>query len=350
ISTIYLPFVSAGNTQFLYWSIGLITSILFFLSVLAHEMAHSFVARRAGIGIKEVTLYVFGGLAHLEREPENAIDEFKIAIAGPTASFLVAALFYLLSLALTAIDSAGAVSNTFSKAFLHIGYVNFLLACFNMLPGFPMDGGRVLRAVIWYKKKDFNQATKVSFRTGFAIAITMILVGLYISIVDLDRLTGLWSVITGVMLIKLLQNALPQHIVGKTEQFRKPSPSILLNLETSGKKASDLMRKEFVSFQPSESIESFLRKLPQVEEQKVFPVVSSRRLHGFVSRELQTPSPQTISSIMNPVSTEQFVESDAQENECRRKLSNNGLGAIVVIDRDGYVVGFITNSDLSRKY
>src|SRR5205814_2130449 len=127
ISKIYLPSMIPGMSQTAYWPLGIGTVLLLFISILAHELAHSLVARREGIGISGISLYIFGGLSHLEREPETPLSEFKIAAAGPAASLLLAILFYSL---------AG-----ISKAFLHLGAVNLLLACFNLLPGFPLDGG-----------------------------------------------------------------------------------------------------------------------------------------------------------------------------------------------------------------
>ena len=153
------------------WSIALITSLLFFGSVVFHELAHSIVAQRYNIKVLSITLFLFGGLARIGREPSKPIQEFNIAIAGPIASGFLAAVFYGLAL-MAPSEILGAASGLLFQT-------NAALALFNLLPGFPLDGGRIFRAIVWGATKDFGRATRVAGTSGKLIAYVMIALGIY---------------------------------------------------------------------------------------------------------------------------------------------------------------------------
>jgi Zn-dependent protease len=174
-----------------YVSIGLLTSVLFFVSVLIHELAHSVVAIAWGIPVKSITLFIFGGVANIGREPERPLAEFLIAMAGPIASLLLALGFGVLWLAgellnLTPLAGLG----------LYLGTINLWLALFNMIPGFPLDGGRVFRSVVWAWTGDMNRATRWAATAGRAIAVLMIIAG-GIMIVTGNWSSGLWLAFIG---------------------------------------------------------------------------------------------------------------------------------------------------------
>src|SRR5713101_7330836 len=157
-------------TSVQHWSVGVATSLLFFASVLFHELSHSMVARIYKIRVISITLFVFGGVARIGREPAKAIQEFNIAIAGPLASFLLGGIFYSLTLIFPYSQMIGALATW-------LGFINVRLALFNLLPGFPLDGGRVFRAIVWGMTKDFSRATKVAGRSGKVVAYGMIALG-----------------------------------------------------------------------------------------------------------------------------------------------------------------------------
>src|SRR5260221_2827142 len=152
-----------------HWAVGIATSLLFFASVLFHELAHSMVARIYKIRVLSITLFVFGGVARIGREPAKAIQEFNIAIAGPLASLFLAGMFGLI-LKFPHGEMVGALAN-------YLAQTNFWLAVFNLLPGFPLDGGRIFRAVIWGTTKDFSRATKMAGASGRFVAYGIIAVG-----------------------------------------------------------------------------------------------------------------------------------------------------------------------------
>jgi Zn-dependent protease len=153
------------------WGLGILTSLLFFASVVFHELSHSVVAQHYKIKVLSITLFLFGGLARIGREPEKAIQEFNIAIAGPIASGLLAALFYGLRLAVPRREMEAVVDPLFLS--------NAMLAGFNLLPGFPLDGGRIFRSMMWGATKDFGRATRIAAASGKLIAYLMIGLGIF---------------------------------------------------------------------------------------------------------------------------------------------------------------------------
>jgi Zn-dependent protease len=175
--------------------LGLITSALFFASVLAHELGHSWLAIRDGIPVRGITLFIFGGVAQIEREPRSPLSEFRIAIAGPLVSLSLAALFGVMFVLDRQIPLLAAPSEYLMR-------INFILALFNLIPGFPLDGGRVLRAIVWAVNKDLRKATRVASISGQVIAYGFIGYGI-LRLFMSDFSGGLWMVFIG----WFLQNA-----------------------------------------------------------------------------------------------------------------------------------------------
>jgi Zn-dependent protease len=173
----YPDWSSAG-----YVSMGLLTSLLFFASVVIHELAHSVVALAWGIPVKSITLFIFGGVASIGREPDRPLSEFLIALAGPASSMLLAVGFGLLWLAGEVVGVAA-----LSGLGFYLATINLFLALFNMVPGFPLDGGRVFRSLVWAWTGNMNRATRWAANTGRAIAVLMIVGG------GVLFLTGNWS-------------------------------------------------------------------------------------------------------------------------------------------------------------
>src|SRR5260370_35946498 len=185
------------NTQ--HWTVGVLTSLLFFASVLFHELSHSVVAQHYKIRVVSITLFLFGGLARIEREPSKAIQEFNIAIAGPLASGFLAVGFFGLTLLFPYSQTVGALATW-------LWQTNFALAVFNLLPGFPLDGGRIFRAVVWGATKNFDKATRVAGASGKIIAYAMILLGAYGVINGVYR-QGLWLAFIGWLILNAAQES-----------------------------------------------------------------------------------------------------------------------------------------------
>jgi Zn-dependent protease len=173
------------------WAAGVTTTLLFFVSVLLHELSHAVVAQRFGMAVPSITLFVFGGVSTLGGEMKTAGQEFRVAIAGPLMSWALAIVFGVIWLLTRSVEAAA--------IFGYLAWINAVLGAFNLLPGFPLDGGRVFRSIVWARSKDLLQATRVASRVGTIIAYGMITVGL-INIFAFGLVGGLWYVLIGLFL------------------------------------------------------------------------------------------------------------------------------------------------------
>jgi Zn-dependent protease/predicted transcriptional regulator len=221
------------------WSVAVFTSFLFFASLLFHELAHSVVAQHYKIRVLSITLFIFGGVASIERDPSKAIQEFNIAIAGPLSSGLLAGLFYGLFLLFPSNETVATLS-------VCLATTNGWLAVFNLLPGFPLDGGRIFRAIIWGATGNFSKATRVAGGSGRLIAYAMILLGGFYVLKGLAVpslvVPGLWSVFVGFFLLNAAQESVAQAAIRET---------------LSGLRAADVMSHEVPTVGRAISLEDY---------------------------------------------------------------------------------------------
>jgi Zn-dependent protease/predicted transcriptional regulator len=196
-------------TSVQHWAVGIATSLLFFASVLFHELSHSVVARAYKIPVVSITLFVFGGVARIGREPSKAIQEFNIAIAGPIASLFLAGAFFGLTQLFSYRTMPGALATWLSET-------NLTLALFNLVPGFPLDGGRIFRAIVWGATKDFTRATKVAAGSGKLIAYAMIMLGAWYALSQSQWQSGLWLAFIGWFLLNAAQESVAQIAIRET--------------------------------------------------------------------------------------------------------------------------------------
>jgi Zn-dependent protease/CBS domain-containing protein len=186
-----------------YWIVAFISALLLFGCVLVHELAHALVAQASGLTVRNITLFIFGGVAHVEEDMKRPGVEFRVAIAGPLASFLLAGVAFLLVLPLR---GSGASAEA---ALDYLAVANFLLGAFNLLPGFPLDGGRVLRSIIWKATGNFKKSTRIASSVGQAFAYVFILLGI-IGFFTGNFFNGLWVVFIGWFLLSAAQTASTQ--------------------------------------------------------------------------------------------------------------------------------------------
>jgi Zn-dependent protease/CBS domain-containing protein len=186
LSGSYLPSVYPSWTAAEYWIVGLITALLFFCSVLVHELSHSFVARARGIPVQSITLFLFGGVSALTSEPRGPGEEFAISIVGPLTSFALGGLAFLVGLGTRdlSFSAIAAVAG-------YLAYINVAVGVFNLVPGFPLDGGRVLRAILWRVTGSMPTATRIAARVGQGVAVLIGLVGVWLTLQS-DLLSGIW--------------------------------------------------------------------------------------------------------------------------------------------------------------
>jgi Zn-dependent protease/predicted transcriptional regulator len=246
---------SAGQ----HWGVGIATSVLFFASVVFHELAHSVVARAYKIPVISITLFIFGGLARIGREPSKAIQEFNIAIAGPIASLVLCAAFWGITLASPESAMPGAVGLSLSKT-------NLVLALFNLLPGFPLDGGRIFRAIVWGITKDFARATRIAAGSGKLIAYAMIMFGAWYALIKGQWEYGLWLVI-GWFMLNAAQESVAQIEVKET---------------LTGLRAADVMSQEVPTIARDISLEDYGLEALRTGR-RCHLVVSDDRLVGMMN-------------------------------------------------------------------
>lgn len=260
LATGYFPAEYPEIPRAAYWLLGVVTSILFFASVVVHELAHSIVALRHGILVREISLFIFGGVAQIGEEPKSARDEFRIAIAGPLASLSLALVFGILYLADRPVSYLAAPS-------LWLMRINLMLAFFNLIPGFPLDGGRVLRAAVWSWTKSYYRGTQVAAHAGQLVAFGFIGIGLLVVLTG-SFFNGIWLVFIG----WFLQNA-------------AASSYAQANLQHSlrGVKVEQLMSRECIRVPADMSIAQLVEDRVLGAGQRCFFVTDNGKLLGMLS-------------------------------------------------------------------
>ncbi len=315
-----LAFIDNGLTAFL---LGLFATLLFFGSILVHELAHAIAARLENVEVLEIILHPFGGLTRMRREPDTPRAEFRIAIAGPAASFLLAIVFGGFSAVSHWIES-----DALTRVFLLLLFGNMMLAIFNLFPGYPLDGGRVLRSLLWRRGKDLNEATVLTGRFGQIIALVLIIFGLFAAIVKGDFLTGFWTILVGFFLLDSASDIIRQ--VNDLEKLM----------------VEDVMQLP-ISVAPEKTVMQFVDTILPVHRRNIFLVAKDRQLYGVLMLEDLKKLPcedwkkTRILDVMRPVTTDYFVENDTSLTDANILMRENGIGALGVIDQRGNLVGFL---------
>ncbi len=315
------------------WLLGVITTLGLFLSVFGHELSHALMGRSEGIEIEEIVLHPFGGLARLRNEPDSPRAEFRIAVAGPAASFLFAVVGFL---AMFVAKFAG--SGTVTGVLFLISSGNLLLAVFNLFPGYPLDGGRVLRAILWHKTGDIVEATRMAGICGMLIAGILIIFGVYMAIAPNfhSYFMGLWSVLVGVFLFDAAYTVV-RHARGTDKQIVREAMSAPFSIE------------------PDMLISQMIDSVLPLHRQTAFPVAIERRLHGILSLEDLKSLPRErwrltrARDVMRPIAPRFFVEPTATLDYARELMKRNGIGSLAVVGKNGELVGFLQNGTLKRR-
>ena len=315
------------------WGLAVVTTVGLFLSVLGHELSHALMGRAEGIEIEEIVLHPFGGLARLRNEPESPRAEFRIAVAGPAASFLFAAISFVLMLPamMTGYTIAGGV-------LLLLCAGNLLLAIFNLFPGYPLDGGRVLRAILWSRTGDMKEATRLAGICGMLIAAILIIFGVYMAIAPTFRsyFMGFWSVLVGLFLFDAAYSVV-KHVRRKLRNV-----------------VSEAMSAPY-SIEPDLLISKLIDSVLPMHRQVAFPVAQNQRLHGMLSLEDLKTLPRErwhltrARDIMRPIAPRFFVEPNATLDYAQELMRRNGIGSVAVVGRTGELVGFLQTGKFKRK-
>lgn len=309
---------------------GCLTTLILFVSIFLHEYAHAVAARIEGVEVMEIVLHPFGGLARFRHEPDTPRAEFRIALAGPAASFLIALAFA----GLMAIANSLELKILVSLAFF-LALWNFLLAVFNLFPGYPLDGGRVLRAFLWRRGKDLNEATILTGKFGKIIAIVLIIFGVF-SIATGGFFTGFWTILVGIFLYDTANG-----IIKQVNEFENLSVEEAMQLP--------------VTIDPESSVLKFVDTILPLHRRTVFLVAENKQFYGVLMLEDMKKLPREdwqktkIRHVMRPVTPEYFVETHTTLTEAKTLMRENGIGSLGVINSHGELVGFLQRGRLRKR-
>lgn len=304
-------------------AVGLGTTLMFFASIFIHEFAHAVAARLEKLEVVEIVLHPFGGLTRFLHPPETPRAEFRIAIAGPAASFLLTLVF----LGLMAAANAAGMDILRGILFL-LALSNFLIAVFNLFPGYPLDGGRVLRAYLWKQGKDLTEATLLTGRCGQLIAGGLMLLGILFIVIYGEFFTGFWAVLAGLFLYDSAKS-----IIREIEAARATHVEDVMMLP--------------VAVDPDITIQRFVDHVLPMNRQTVFPVARDKNFFGMMLLEDLKGIDRSewhrtlIRDAMRAVTTDHFVETGTTIAEAKTLARSNGCNAVAIIDHEGRLVGFL---------
>jgi Zn-dependent protease len=319
-------------SQPLSWVMGIITSLLFFASVLAHELAHSLVGRVNGVPIKSITLFIFGGMAQMTREATKASAELKMAVAGPACSLAIGGFFGLVWFL-----SRGTIEPVAEMAGW-LAIINVALAAFNLIPGFPLDGGRVFRASMWYFSGNYQRSTQVATRVGQGIAYTFIAGGIAIMFLFGEWLSGLWLVFIGWFLQSTASMSYRQT------QWREA---------LSGLTASQMMTTDYITVPPDITINQLVHEHVLPKGHHFFLVTDGKRFKGMLTLQNIKSVPQSkwdttpVEKIMVPAERLKAVSPDQDGLSVVEQMDEKGLNQMPVAS-EGRIIGLVARDNLLR--
>jgi Zn-dependent protease len=327
LSSRYFPQVTPDLPFVSYWVSGVLAALLLFASVAFHELAHSYVAQKYKVSIESITLFIFGGVAQMKGDPPHPKAEFWIAIAGPLSSFFLSAVFFLLM-----ISTAGGTRALFA----YLAQINLILGVFNLIPGFPMDGGRVLRSAIWGKKKDYFYATQKASSIGRGIALFFIFFGLF-SIFTRGP-GGFWLIIVGWFLYGAAQASYQQSTLQET---------------LSGIKVKNIMVTDMKTLDPSLTIDKAVDEYFLRYGYGGFPVIDDGKFLGILTLKEVKNVPRedwgrvNVSAVFVPHDKKWEIPPDADVIKALELMIKEDKGRIVVTEKER-IIGLITRNGIAQ--
>ena len=317
-----------------YWLMGVAGAVGLFLSIIFHEIFHSLVARRFGIPMKGITLFIFGGVSEMGEEPASAKAEFLMAIVGPLSSIAVALACY--GIHIQGLRSGWPES--VDGVVQYLAYINGLLAVFNLLPAFPLDGGRALRAILWGLWKNLRWATRVSSAVGFGFGVLFILLGVFQFLTG-NVIGGIWLFLIGMY----LQSA-----------ARASYQQILIRKALEGEPVRRFMKTDPVTVSPSISIRQLVEDYIYKYHFQMFPVVKdSDKLVGCITAKELKEIPReewgqkTVGEVATKCSPGNTIEPQADAMQALSTMARTGSGRLMVIE-ENRLVGVITLKDMLK--
>jgi Zn-dependent protease len=311
-----------------YWIVGAATVILMFCSVVLHELGHSVVALRYRIPVRSITLFVFGGVAQIGAEPPSATAEFWIALAGPVTSFILSIFFWLIQPVIASFAPLLAIAK-------YLTYINLSLGLFNLIPGFPLDGGRVFRAVVWGMTKNLSRATQIAATLGRFIAYVFIFAGVW-QMFSGNFGNGLWIAFVG----WFLESA-------ASSQIQQRSTQDLL----AGHRVVDTMRRDYISVNPEDTLQKLVtehilgsgrRSLMVMQKAKVLGLLTLHNVKAIPPANWPTTR---AAQVMIPASQMKSIRPDAELRDALGEMDRDGVNQLPVM-LDDQMIGILGRDDV----
>lgn len=333
LATGYFPYQYEYLSSFQYWGLGILGAIGLFGSLILHELSHSLVARRFGIPMRGITLFIFGGVAHMEDEPPTPKSEFVMAIAGPLASLALAAVCYAAFQEGMATGWPDPVNGLLG----YLVFINLVLAMFNMVPAFPLDGGRVFRSALWAWKDDLRWATQLAAGVGTGFSILLMTWGGF-SILTGNLIGGFWYMLIGLFLYSAAERAYQQ---------------VLVNHALRGESLRRFMSSDPISVAPGVSVQTLVDDYLYRYLHDLFPVLEGANLLGCVTTKQVGAVPRTewpsktVADIMTACAAEKVIQADTDAHKALAQMNKARSSRLMVLDGDR-LVGMITLKDLLK--
>ncbi|OOG22777.1 site-2 protease family protein [Thioalkalivibrio denitrificans] len=327
------PFAFPDLSPRTYWLMAIVGMFGLFFSLLFHELSHSVVARAFGLPVGGITLFLFGGMAEIQAEAKRPREEFWMAIAGPIASVVLGAAFYLVSVLMLLLG----VPDYIAGVPLYLGFLNILLAVFNMVPGFPMDGGRVLRAALWHLKGDLRWATLWASRFGQGFGLLLVALGIYSFLLG-NFVGGMWWFLIGLF----IRGA-------AIASYRQVDTQLALK----GQTVRRFMTTDPVTVPAEATIREFVDDYLYHHAHDVFPVIRDGKLLGRISLRHAKTVPRAdwdrtrVDDVCRQLPEEFTVDADSDAAQALDRMQQNQSGRLVVTE-NGRIVGILVLKDLLR--
>jgi Zn-dependent protease/CBS domain-containing protein len=310
-----------------YWLKAIVAAAMFFVSIILHELGHSLVARHHGIGIASITLFVFGGVSQMKEEPSQARQELQIAIVGPVISLALAVLFGVLS----ALTATGGEPTPLGVVLSYLAAVNLLVAVFNMLPAFPLDGGRVVRALLWLRSGDAMRATQAAARVGRLLALGLMAVGVFRLVGG--NFFGLWLMLIGWFIMQAGSASVAQAS---------------LQQALSGLRVRDVMATEVKTVPPDATLRDLIEDYFIRYTYGGYPVLNKDgrvvglvTLHQLRNTPVEGRATTRVERVMLPLEASLVVDPGTPVADALDRMVRGGVGRLMVLERDR-LVGLIT--------
>ncbi len=330
----YLSLTYPGLSSTTYWLIGIVSALLLFVSVLLHELSHSYIAKKNGLPIARITLFFYGGVSEMTEEPKDPRLEVRMAAAGPLTSFAIAGVMGVLWLLARLVSAPVAIIATLGYGAL----INAVLGAFNLIPAFPLDGGRVLRGSLWKRSKNLLSATGRATRVSEGLSTLMIGVGLLLVVFTGNIVNGLWILFLGWFIRSGAETSLKQTRM--TDILSRVS-------------VSDIMTKQLLTVSPDITVQNLVTDYFLTHPHGGYPVVQNDKVLGLVTMDSVRSIPrekrdlELVSQAMVPYEKTVTVTPTVSASDALKQMAQKGVGRVLVMDKD-QLLGIVSRGDIMR--